>query len=105
MKFFVPGVKPSQAQDHYDNLVAVAKEQMRWTITPRRIRELEYVHDKRRYTLTVGAIEPMSKRYEVCAILDSNTYMVVTRDKYSGQPGITIMVAKDEVTREEEFSA
>ena len=104
MRFFIPAVKPADYETHYASRVASVKDQMRWTITPRRIYCLEYTHDKQQFELKVGEIENAGRDYEVEAILESNSYVVLARDILGG-PGLTIMVDKSEITHIEDFEA
>lgn len=80
------------------------KEQLRWPITDRRIASLRYVHDKKVCTATVGQLENQNHRYEIVAIYESSLYIVYTRAP-NGAAGVTILVAKEEVTDVEDFDA
>lgn len=104
MKFFIPGVPDSETETTYQGLIDAAKDQLRTAIVPKRIRSINYVHDKRRRALTVGDQLPEHHRYIVMAILESQTYIVLTQ-AHDGKRGPIIMVSTPEVTEVEEFSS
>lgn len=104
VRFFIPHAKPSEYEAQYASMIAAVKDQMRWVIGERRIFRIEYTHDKKRHSLQVGEVEAMGRDYEVCAILESNSYIAITKD-LQGKLGVTIMVDKDEVTASEDFQA
>ena len=87
----------------YDGMAVALKDQLRTTITDRRIFSLRYTHDKKKRQLQVGQLEQQEKRYEVMAIFESSPYIVFTQAK-GGDHGITILVNKDEVTDIEDFA-
>lgn len=101
MKFFVPQASPAEYEATYGAIKKLVTEQLKTPITPRRIRRIDYLHDKKTYHLQVGSLEQQG-RYEVLAILESKPYIIYTRTK-SGQGGITILVNCDEVTAVEDF--
>lgn len=88
----------------YAGITDSLKEQLRWPITPRRIRSLDYIHDKKRCRVEVGQLESQENRYRILAIFESNHYIVFTRADDGGH-GVTILVNKDEVTAVEDFRA
>ena len=104
MNFFVPGTPGAQAEVAYQLLIESAKEQLRTTITPKRIHSLSYVHDKHRLRVTVGDQHPEHHRFKVLAILESQPHIVMTQDP-DGKPGPTIMVTTAEITAITEFEA
>ena len=103
MKFFIPELEPTQYEEAYRNMRDAVHDQMRTTITERRIRSISYLHDKKRYVATVGETMPKQDRFEVMAIYESKPYVIFTRTKSGGQ-GVTILVNQDEITDIEEFA-
>jgi hypothetical protein len=88
---------------HWPELLGkTAREQLRTAITPKRIRSLKYVHDKRIVAIEVGAAHPAHPRYTILAIFESQPHIVVTQAS-TGQPGPTIIVASNEITELTEF--
>ena len=104
MKFFLPSTRGAQAEIAYAEIVELMRKQLRWPITPRRIRSLEYTHDKRKYALEVGELDGQEGRYIVTAILESSQYIAYTRSP-SGEPGVIILVSPDDVTLVEDFES
>jgi hypothetical protein len=104
MKFFVPGVSDAQAEVAYQALFEAAKDQLRTTITPKRIYSLRYLHDKRRLRAVVGEVHPEHPRYKILAILESQPYIVMTQGP-DGKHGPTIMINSAEITEAIEFEA
>ncbi len=102
MKFFVPQAKKSEQEATYQAISEQIVEQMRWTIAPRRIYSLKWLHDKKQYSAEVGQLEHNENRYTIMAILESNAYLIFTRGK-NGAPGTTILVNKDEAYDVVEF--
>src|SRR5882672_1521269 len=105
MEFFIPQTPNGEsAEVAYAGIVDSLKDQLRWTITPRRIFGLKYVHDKKTCSVKVGQLGGQGDRYMILAIFESNHYIVYTRGAASGGTGTTILVNKDEVTSIEDFS-
>lgn len=102
MKFFIPKTTPAQAERLYTEMFESIKDQLRWTITPRRIYSLKYTHDKKACSAEVGTLERQGYRYIIQAIFESNHYVVFTQAPDGGQ-GIKILINKDEVTSIEDF--
>lgn len=102
MKFFVPQVPAARGEAVYARITDILKKQLRWPMTPRRIRLLKYTHDKRTHTLEVGELEAQESRYVVMAIFESSQYIVFTCTP-TGKPGVIILVSKDDVTDIEDF--
>ncbi len=103
MNFFVPQTKKSQQEATYQAISEQIVDQMRWTIAPRRIFSLRWIHDKKEYYAEVGKKEQNEYRYQIMAIMESNSYLIFTRSE-SGTSGTTILVNKDEVTEVLEFA-
>ncbi len=102
MKFFVPQVTRSKAEENYEEIAKSVKDQLRLPITESRIFSINYVHDKKRCRAEVGKPEPQQGRYDVVAIFESKPYIVFTRGK-DGAAGLTILVSNDEITDIEYF--
>lgn len=103
MKFFVPDTADSLSEATYKALFTSAREQLRTSITPKRIYRLEYIHDKHQIAVQVGGTHPDHPHYTIVAILESQPHIVMTRTS-AGQPGPTIMIASHEVTEVVEFA-
>jgi hypothetical protein len=103
MKFFVPQSKRGQSEPSYQNLFDLLKDQLRMPLTPRRIFSIDYTHDKKQWHAEVGKLEQQERRYEILAIFESaGVYIIVTQAK-NGNPGVKILVSKDEVTDVKDF--
>lgn len=102
MQFFVPQAKKRDYETTYEGLIDIAKDQLRWPVTSRKIFRIEYISHKKPFIAEVGRLAPAEHRYEIVAILDSTVYLVVTK-AIDGGPGITILVDKSDVTSVIEF--
>lgn len=102
MQFYVPLATKRQQEDVYTAIVKLFEDQMRWTVQPRRIQSLKYLHDKKHYTAEVGKMDPSEGRYQVMAILESNYFVVYSRAA-GGEHGTSILVNKSEVYELTEF--
>jgi hypothetical protein len=102
LKCFIPQVPRTKYEETYEEIAKSVKEQMRTSITPRRIYSLDYVHDKKRCHAEVGMVDPQQGRYEVVAIFESKPYIVYTRSA-NGSHGLTILVSGDEITTIKDF--
>ncbi len=103
MRFFIPGIPDHEAVAAYDALSLSAHDQLRTSITPKRIYSLKYIHDKHPITVRVGESHPDHTRYNIIAIFESQPHIVITQTA-AGQPGPTIMVASHEITEIVEFT-
>lgn len=97
MKFFVPHAKRGQGAAARDAIASVVHDQMKISMSARRIHSLDYVHDKKAYRLEVGKLDQQENRYEVTAIFEAKPFIVATRAPGGGS-GPTILVNPDEVT-------
>jgi hypothetical protein len=102
MKFFVPQIKPHEAETAYASMRDVVKDQLRWSITERRIFGLKYTHDKKPVSIAVGELDGQSNRYTILAIFESGLYIAYA--KAPNGAGVTMLINKDEVTEVEEFA-
>ncbi len=102
MKFFIPNTKKAEHEAVYTDLAATLKDQLRITITNRKIFSISYTHDKREWYAEVGKLDQMGKKNEIVAIFEANPYIVFTKTK-DGSRGITILVSKDEVHDVKDF--
>ena len=104
MKFFVPQAAVKETEAVYAEALDALKKQLRWPITPRRIRRMSYMHDKRHHTLEVGQLDDQETRFVVLAIFESSQYIAYTRTP-EGRPGVIILVSPEDVTEIEDFDA
>ena len=104
MKLFVPHVQPSETEAEYAAIVASVKSQFRLPIADRKIARITYTNSKHKWRAEVGQREEQEDKYEIVAILESKSFIVVTRMP-DGAPGVTIMVNPAEVTEVVEFDA
>jgi hypothetical protein len=102
MKFFVPHTKKAEAEAVHRGMAESLKGQFRMPMSERRIYSLNYVNSRKKWRAEVGQMEQQEGRYEILAIFESKPYIIVTRAK-NGEPGLTILVDKDEVTLAEDF--
>lgn len=104
MKFFVPTENdPEKAEELYQAIKKFAAETKGWAIGERRIRSITFRDGGYIVQALVGRPEP-SKGGIVIAILESENYLVCTRDRgvLKGEP---VMVGKHEVTDSEDFES
>ena len=102
MKFFVPGASNEmEAERIWNATVAFAKHTSGWDIVDRKIFQISYVHEGKSYLDEVGKPNQRNKEV-VCAILESNAYLVCTgnRGVLSGEP---ILVGKSPMVSVKDF--
>jgi hypothetical protein len=104
MKFFLPHTSRGEADATYRKMARALAMQFRLTLVERRIYSISYRNSNKARKLEVGKIEQEHGIYEVMAIFESKTYIVLTRAP-DGSDGVTIMVGKQEVEEIEEFDA
>ena len=84
MKFFVPGAENAlKAEELYEAICKFNAEQMDAKISPRRIYELEGVHNGKPFTAKVGeAFEELQERV-IAILLDTkrNLYFICTANR------------------------
>lgn len=102
-EFFVPHIPDAKAAAIHQGIAALVKDQLRLTMTTRRIYSLKYIQNKKRHTAVVGQIEEHERRYDILAIYEGPTYVVYTRAT-DGGAGLTILVNKDEIISVEDFA-
>jgi hypothetical protein len=102
MKFFIPNTKPSEAEATHADMIATLKDTFGFPITERRIQSLDYFNSKKKWHAEVGKLEQQEHRYEILAIFESKSYIIVT-GTVGGGSGLTILVDRDEVTEAVDF--
>ncbi len=103
MNFFIPQTRAPKHAYMYDSIIASVKDQLGCKITDRKIYSLEYVHDKKSYSATVGELEQIENRFKVWAILEAKLFIVFTRHPKTHEV-VTILVNSDEVTSVVDFA-
>jgi hypothetical protein len=103
MKFFIPHTKKATCEAVYQGMAESLKSQFRMPIDERRIFSLNYTNSKKKWHAEVGQLEEQEGRYEIVAIFEAKFYIVFTQAK-NNDPGLTILVDKNEVTAVEEFA-
>lgn len=102
VKYFIPQTKKRDHADTYDAMVTAVGDQLKATVGQRRIFSISYVREKKLCYAEVGQMDQQEGRYTVMAILESNPYIVYTRAK-NGEPGVMVLVSKDDVTDIQDF--
>jgi hypothetical protein len=104
MKFSFPGAKsPEEAEELYEATKRHTVETMGWGIRDKRIRSITFRVQGKAISAVVG--QPPSVNSEVvCAILDSNAYLVCTPNR-GYLRGMPMIIGKDEVCDVELFDA
>jgi hypothetical protein len=102
VKFFIPNTPAAEAEATYQKMAQLLKLQFRLPILERRIFSLTYTNSKKNWFAEVGQMEDQQNLFQIAAIFESKTYIIVTKTS-SGKDGLIIMVDKDEVTEVVEF--
>ena len=76
-KFFIPGNTSQRSEEIYAWIIRYVKEMTDCEIEPVRIFSLDYTHEGRQFTATVGQEEPRTRQL-VIAILRSDAYLICT---------------------------
>ncbi len=104
MKFFIPHAKSGTQEALYGELAKQLKSQLGILLEEQRIFKVTYQRGKRKYAAEVGKFEEHEDHYEIIAIYKTpRLYIVATRTK-DGEPGVSILVDKDEVLTVEDFA-
>jgi hypothetical protein len=101
--FFMPHTKANNYESAYELAKKAVIYQLGWPITERRIESLTYINNKKHVTAKVGDAGEYQHQYEAVAILESEKYIIVTKT-IGGQPGPTILVDPNDVTKIEDFT-
>jgi hypothetical protein len=91
MKFFIPSAEdPTAAEKVYDAIVKFNCEQLKATISPKRIYKLDFAHEGRSFTATVGEVFPRLRETVVAILFDTTKkcYLICTahRGVARGEP-------------------
>jgi hypothetical protein len=94
MKFFIPATDdPVVADNVYRAIVRFNSEQMKATISPERIYKLDFAHEGRPYTATVGEVFPRLREPVVAILFDTTKkcYLICTANRgvARGEPYLT----------------
>jgi hypothetical protein len=101
-RFFIPGNSPQRSQEIYDWIVRYVKAMLDCQIDPVRIFSIDYTHEGRQLTATVGEVEPKTGQL-VVAILRSDDYLICT-PYYGVRRGEPMHVAATEVSQVRYFT-
>lgn len=104
MQFFIPKIKKSEIETVYSQMIDVIKDQLRLSISARKIFSITYIRDKKEWHSEVGKLHQQNDRYEVVAIFESRPYVICTRGR-DGANGVTILVNKEEITAVNDFES
>jgi hypothetical protein len=84
MKFFVPATDdPVVAENVYRAVVRFNSEQMKASISPERIYKLDFAHEGRPFTATVGEVFPRLRETVVAILFDTTKkcYLICTANR------------------------
>ena len=101
MKFFIPAATDTNIEQVYKAIKDFAKDNLGWEISDRKIFSIEFKHNGHNYKAEVGQITDIN-REPVCAILESNAYLVCTftRGVLKNEP---ILVGKPNIINIQDF--
>lgn len=104
MKFFIPGADDDQqAENVYSSIKQAACEATGWSIKEKRIFNIEYYHNGKKYYAEVGKEDSLIGEL-VVAIIESNTYLICTVNR-GVLKGVPIMVGKTDTITHTLFEA
>jgi hypothetical protein len=106
MKFFIPAAATeNEAERVYGAIKAYLAQELGADVSPRRIRSLQYVHNRKNYSSVVGEEESDGSGIVVAILFDQtrSLYLVCTpyRGVISGSP---ILVGEHEVRTVSDFA-
>ena len=84
MKFFIPAAAdPVAAERVYDAIVTFNSAQLKATISPKRIYKLDFAHEGRSFTATVGEVFPRLREKVVAILFDTTKecYLICTASR------------------------